>query len=80
MFILCEAAQSDLISWPQAVSGGNSILSRVYNSSQDVSDTSTLPKVILSYGQQDVCELHYHLFARCLKGQQAVSVMDLLHI
>ena len=46
------------------------------NGSQDVSDTTLLlqANLILSYAsQQDVCELYYHLLARWLKGQQAVS-------
>ena len=57
------------------------------NGSQDVSDTTLLlqANLILSYAsQQDVCELYYHLLARWLKGQQAVSdnglAAHLIHI
>ena len=56
------------------------------NGPQDVSDITPLlqTNLILSYGQQEVCEFNYHFLARWSKGKQAVSnnalVVYLIHI
>ena len=86
MFILWGSAISCHAN-PQAVSCVNIIYHMLANCLQDVSSDTTLllqTNLILSDGQQKVCELYHHLLARWLQEKQFVSdnalVLNLIHM